>query len=599
MFIWQIDNFEYIIFLLLKISLKIMTKVLLKLAENPAPIEENTESFINSEDEKEKIEYSRLSFAIQNLIKEYKEGLKEKKEETSTLHVDEIASKVARLYEKIRKIIDWKEENLLRRNAIERILKRVLITEISSFNPFFKIKVEEISEPLILELIRGGHLPNHKIPESKTALVAQTLNKYLYLLKNAPLEKTKSLALKTKVNFYNWILEIAACEIEEILAPPFKENALINAMSQTMVEKIKVIPEEKLSPEEKFIQTYIAVHRTLFDLDDAIISYHLLQFKYKNWNSYEKQSWETLAQNILSIREEINQNLNHPLGKDFFNICEQTDTPFTLLGDILDYFRLEPNQIESILSNKEDFKKLIAYFYNQRLLTLKSRLFKIAVFSTLSVFVSNWFTFFIVEIPIANLFYEGFSPFAAAIDFIVPSLAMFILVSLIRPPSSNNLEKVIEMTSSFTFQNEKKEIYEIKPKKRKNILTQIAIYLFYILSCVISFGAIAWAFYLATIPITSVILDTIGIALNVFAALVIRNKAKEITVEEKGSFWEFLIDIFSLPVAEIGSWLANKWKEYNIVSVFFNVFIEIPFVSAIEFVENWRSFLKEKKASIH
>jgi len=59
------------------------------------------------------------------------------------------------------------------------------------------------------------------------------------------------------------------------------------------------------------------------------------------------------------------------------------------------------------------------------------------------------------------------------------------------------------------------------------------------------------------------------------------------------------LDIISLPIAEIGSWIASKWKEYNIVSVFFNVIIETPFVSFLDFIENWRQFLKERKADIH
>lgn len=94
-------------------------------------------------------------------------------------------------------------------------------------------------------------------------------------------------------------------------------------------------------------------------------------------------------------------------------------------------------------------------------------------------------------------------------------------------------------------------------------------------------------------------MDTAGIALNIFAALVIRNKAKELTVEEKTGVGEFLLDILSLPIGEIGSWMAKKWKEYNVVSVFFNVILETPVITLIDFLENWSQFLKERKASFH
>ena len=142
-------------------------------------------------------------------------------------------------------------------------------------------------------------------------------------------------------------------------------------------------------------------------------------------------------------------------------------------------------------------------------------------------------------------------------------------------------------------------MFEIKLKKKKRPLTIFIVSLFYLIACFLSFGVVAGVFYKAGLPITSVVFDTLTIAINVFAALIIRNKAKEITVEEKTTFWEFLLDILFLPVAQVGSWLGNKWREYNVVAVFFNVVIEMPFVTLIEFVEDWRNFLKEKKAEIH
>lgn len=542
-----------------------------------------------------------LSPTIQRLITNYLTGLSSiPTEEIAAIHVDEIASKVAKIYERIRKITDWKEENLLRRNAIERILKRALIAEISSLNFIFKTKVEEVAEPLVLELIRGGHLPNNSVPRAKVNDVLLVLQKYLFLLKNAPFDKISSaFPLKKKINFYNWLLEIAACEIEEILSPPIKENALIEAMTITMFDRINVLPPLNLTDEEKFLQTYVAVHRTLFDLDDAMIAYHLLKYWHPDWRSLSNTRLTEVTGNIFTLLAAIDKELTYALGKEFFSLCERVDTVFTILGDVLEYYKKEPAKIQQTFNDKENLKGLIHRFYQERYATLKSRLFKLAVFSTLSVFVSNWFTFFVVEVPVAHLFYEGFNFLAAAVDFIVPSLAMFILVAMIKPPSKNNEEEVVNLSFRFVYQAKDKDIYEIRTQKRKHLFTAFIISFLYLLGSLVSFGAVAYAFYLATIPISSVVLDTMGIALNVFAALVIRNKSREITVEERASLWEFLLDILSLPVAEIGSWLANKWREYNIIAVFFNVFIEIPFVTFIEFVENWRGFLKEKKASIH
>lgn len=404
---------------------------------------------------------------------------------------------------------------------------------------------------------------------------------------------------KEKVNFYEWILAIASCEIEEVLSAQIKENALIESMTELMTERIKIIPPELITEEEKILQVYIAVHRTLFDLDDPIIAYRILKYKYHYWLNPSQKQIEEINANIFFIWDYSQKELHHPLAKDFFNLCERTDTIFTLIGDILDSYQKEPEKLPAVISDKQNLKVLVTKAYNNRIASLKKRLFKLAVFSSLSVFVANWFTFFVVEVPIAHLFYQGFNLLAASVDFLLPTTVMFLLVSLIKPPPASNLNKVIELTNQFVYTDQGKELFEIKLKKKKKPLTVFIISLIYLSVCLGTFYLIAKVFFLAKIPLSSVILDTIGIALNVFAALIVRNKARELTVEDKSTFWEFLLDIISLPIAEIGSWIASKWKEYNIVSVFFNVIIETPFVSFLDFIENWRQFLKERKADIH
>lgn len=544
---------------------------------------------------------SNLTEPILGLITQYQQGLaSQKKGEAATIHVDEIAAKVARFYEKIRKVVDWKEENAMRRSAIIRILKRNLLAKITNFNINGNINPQQIAESLTMELIRGGHLPNDEVPQKSIQLVALAIEKYLYVLDKAPFNQGKAeILFKKKINFFDWLLEIAACEIEEILASPIKENALLKSMTLMMNDRIQVMPENLVTVEEKKTLTYIAACRTLFDLDEAFITYHMLTHHYPQWTSPDPDFLVKITQNIFAIEESFKYILNHPLSREFFRICERTDTVFTLLGDLLEHYRSEPEKIASVLSDQVGLKGLMTQFYDRRLKTLKNRLFRIAIFSSFSVFVSNWFTFFVVEIPLAHLFYEGFSPLAALTDFTVPALAMFILVAIIKPPSANNREKVLELIYSFVYQQEHKEIYEAKLPAKRNPLLGLIIGFFYLIGTIVSFGLIGWVFKLAKIPMTSVILDTAMIALNVSAALVVRNKARELTVQDRATFGEFLLDVLSVPVAEIGNKMAHKWREYNLVSIFFNVVIDMPFLVVVEFLESWRQFINQRKADIH
>jgi hypothetical protein len=83
-----------------------------------------------------------------------------------------------------------------------------------------------------------------------------------------------------------------------------------------------------------------------------------------------------------------------------------------------------------------------------------------------------------------------------------------------------------------------------------------------------------------------------------FASLNIRAKSQEITIYERTGIFDFILDIFSVPLAHIGQWFSKKWKEYNIFSIIFSVLIDAPLSLFIGFIENWRTFLKESKSEI-
>jgi len=550
-------------------------------------------------DDQEKKEI--IAPAMEDLVSRYQEILaaSEIKGEISRIHVDEIASKIAFFYERIRKIIDWKDENLIRRAAIERILKRRLISKISGFGQITETKGEKISESMVLELIRGGHFPNNTLPRKRIDEVGISLNKYIYILNHNSVTKNKaSPKIKKGINLYNWILEIAACEIEEILDPALKEKALINFMTQVMEERIRVASELNLSQEEKIIQTYIAVHHSLFHLDAAIISYHLIKLRFPDWKELSQEKIEKVSQGILVLWQQIEDHLKHPLSSEFHKICEKYDTVYLIIGDILEDLSKTPSQIIKKISDRKSLNGLIKKIYDGRLKTLRSRLYRAAIYSTLSIFVAGGLSLFIVEIPLAKLFYGKFSPLATAADLLIPTIVMFALVSAIRLPKKKNFERVIKEVDNIVLSLEEKEVYDIRPKKKRSFISTILISLTYTAISLGSLWLVFWLFWIAKVPVTSLFLDTLNIAMIVFAAIIIRQKAKEMTIEGKTSFLEFFLDMLSIPIGKLGQWLSNKWREYNIVSVFFSALIDFPFFSFIEFVENWSSFLKEKKAEI-
>jgi len=531
---------------------------------------------------------AELSQQTKKLIKQYQDWHRslEKGKDTFTIHVDEVASAVAAFYEKMRGVVDWKEEHLMKRAAVERNLKRRLLISQDG---------QAIAEPLVLELIRSGHFPNDRIEESKIKDIKEVLDKYLYIIRQNP----------DSPKLFKWLLDIAACEIEEILSPPSKERALIEYMTESMKEKIRVqegiLVFRGMTEEEKNTQIYIAVQRALFKLDSPIITYHLIQGRYPQWHNLPASQLEKIAPNINLIWQDLEKDLNHPLSDKFYNICERYDTPYLLLGDVLT--EGNPEEFYQKFSQPEIMAESIRGAYQKRLSTLKSRIHKAAILSTASIFIANSFVLLVLEIPLANLLFGialSEMPLAITVDILGPTFLMFLLVATVRPPSKSNLDIVIMETMKIVYQKKEREVYEIKASRKRGIITKAVISLIYLFAAFLMIGLIAWALRLANLPPTSVVVNVLFTALIAFAGMAIRQRAEELTVEKKQvGFFGFVFEILFLPIISLGKWLSTKWKKYNAVATFFTALIDLPFQIFIEFLEQWRSFLKEKKEEIH
>lgn len=528
-----------------------------------------------------------ISQSTQKLIQKYRAWHQslEPKKEVPRLHVDEVASRVAFFYEKIREIVDWKEEHLLRKAAIERVLKRRLL-----------LQKDEEAEPLILELIRGGHFPNDKIEEAKVAEVQKLIDKYSFIFKNAPF-RTGAQSVKLS----DWLLGICACEVEEVLAPPLRERALIEYMFELMQERIElsegVFVIKGISQEEKNTQIYIAIQRALFKLDSALISFNLFKKRYPQWFNLPKSQLEEITKNIYLIWKSIEKDLKHPLTEKFYQACERYDTPYLILGDIISQ---DPSRAEAKLKEATVLESSIREAYNKRAQKLGGRIKRAAIYVTLSIFLSKILVALAIEIPFDKYITGQFSYSTLGMNILIPPLLMFFLILSIKPPKKENLERVIMEVMKIAYVHERKDVYLIKPTKKRGKIMNAIINIFYLLTFLISFGIIILILQKLNFGILSQIIFIVFLCLISFAGVKIRERAKELDVmEEKGGFLNFIIDLFSIPVIRMGRWLSAQWAKYNIVVALLNSLVDMPFQVFVEFIEKWRSFLKEKKEEIH
>jgi len=177
---------------------------------------------------------------------------------------------------------------------------------------------------------------------------------------------------------------------------------------------------------------------------------------------------------------------------------------------------------------------------------------------------------------------------------------MFILVLSIRPPSKSNEGLVVMEVMKVVYSKEVKDRYEIKAPRRRGFILGFFVVLFYLASFVASYGVIVWGLNKLNFTPISIIIFLMFISLISFAGVKIRQRAKELVVErEKETIFNTFLDLFSLPIIQVGRWLSSQWTRYNAVAVLFNSLLDMPFQVFVEFLEQWRLFLREKKEKIH
>src|SRR3989338_685702 len=205
------------------------------------------------------------------------------------IQVHHMTSAVAFVYEKLRTFVDYKDEHLLRKSAVYRILKRRFIEG----ERFF-----QIAEGLIKELISAHYLPNNEIPESKIGEVAEVIKKYNHLF-----AMVKELhGLKDALKVYDWIMGLAACEIERILVPAHKDVVLVRFLYNEFNKRLEIV-DDAMSDKDKDLQLYLGANRCFIKSDKQMLDFLVVSLFYPAWMTGQYDPFtKEFAETIFDIR---------------------------------------------------------------------------------------------------------------------------------------------------------------------------------------------------------------------------------------------------------------------------------------------------------
>lgn len=515
-----------------------------------------------------------ISQPIKELLERHLSYLEKKtlKDEAPKIQVDEVASQIAAFYEKVRNLIDYHEGHLLRKNVIDRALRRrVFLKDISG---------REIAEPLVKEVIRSGRLGNVSIPESKVEEIQQIID-----VPDRIIDHLETGQEKDSDELREWLLSITVCAIEESLVPREKEMMLADTMFRVLAQNLTVQGGTLLTQDTNIL-LFAAVQKSLLKVDSDQLHYRLFRFLYPNWSPQDREI-AAFIREVAEIRKTLIYYTKHPLLPVFLRLCNRYDIVFHVLGDLVfsarDFNNLE-SEVETV--------------YRERYVREKGRLFRLAFFSVVSFFLSKILVALAIEIPIDLYLLHHFSMSHAIANIVFPPLLMFLVVLSIRLPGGRNLALVTEEIKAVVFEEHKKN-YTVYIPKKKNWLIQLIVKSVYLFVFAASLYAIVKVLLKLGFGAPSIVVFILFTSLVTATGLKIYNRAKEMSLEKRRArFFGFVLDLFTVPLAAIGRWAIAGLRRFNILVIITNFVIDLPLQLFVELVEHFNEFLRSKKEEI-
>jgi len=567
-------------------------------------------NLIRSQEKTEPVEINENTKKLFQIVYSEKNSPEDKDDGIPKIKVSSLVSRLAFFYEKVRNAVDYEEEHLLRKNAIARILRRQVVIE----GVVKDIDSKYLANHLLVELIRGSYLPNNKVPESKIKEVSALLEKYIKLKDFFVAKINANLNLKSDINkvkdlineknfLINWLLHLAACEIEENLSPNKVKQAIVSSMFDVLVKNLK-LPDGSPFEKDLEIQIYLSISRKFLKFDEDMLSFVLFKYYNKSWFELSKdeiiseeddKKIQKIASHFHELYSLIKGQINHPIAKQLDQITRLYSLYFHVLSETIEN---DPVRVYSELQeNSKTFVKQVRKICNNKYGRVKSRLWRAALRSIIYIFLTKSIFVVLIEIPAIKWFNEPLNVMSLTINIIFPAFLLFLIVFTTRRPGHENTDKIVEGIKEIAFVGEeKRQPIVIRQKTGRNLVVNGIFHLIYTASFCFSIYLIIKALTFIGFNWVSITIFLFFLAfVSFFSILVTRGVKELLVIERKENLFTFIVDLFYMPIILVGRWLSRNVSKVNVFIFIFDFIIEAPFKILVEIAEDWTKYVRERR----
>lgn len=521
-------------------------------------------------------EHSQLTTVATSLIDAYIS--KEVPNNDSKISVNRFVSEIASWYEKLRNSMDIRDDEIVLRAAIERILKRRLLLGGTG---------TKIAEPLVRELLWAKYFPDQSISESTIHQVAEIIDTYLELKFRVIKQNNFS---ENTLN--EWVRQLISCQLAKFLNPKIEKELMSNFVFHMLKNRLQIVDD---TDDTKNIQMFIAVRRAFAKDDIAFLRYYLFRQLFGEIN---RETVEEISEHFKGGYEEIEKQLKYPIKEKLYLYVKRQTPVFFIMEDV---FPKHKANLLAFVQNKEEFEKAIFAACETKYKGISSKVRAAIIKSVFFLLLTKAILAYGVEYVYGLLRHEPFNIPQLIMNIVSPPLIMIIVSLFIRPPTQENSRRILKRINSLLYdeypdlgQSPKLRLH---PEKKVTILN-VTFSLLWMVGFIISFGFIIYALSRLGFNLVNQALFIFFLTIVAFLAYRINLSANMYKVEEKQGLLTPVIDFFFLPIIRVGMRLTDGISQINILIFVFDFLIEAPFKSIFSFIEKWFMFLHTKREDL-
>lgn len=492
--------------------------------------------------------------------------------EERRITVNPIVTKFASWYEKLRNAMEFREDEVILRATIERILKRRLLLGGNG---------KTTAMPLVKELLWARYLPDHDIGESIAKQIEEVIDLYLQLRLQV---LTKHKFPESEMN--DWIYDLMSSDIQYILNPKKEKELMANFMFHVLKDDVAIEDEKE---ETKNAQVFMAVRKAFARDDLAFLRYHMFS---QYFGRLTPKTLEFTSEHFVQGYNEIHRQMNYVHRDKIYTYVKRRTAAFFIFDDIL---HSKKENLKTILESAEELKEAVYEACEVRYKGISTRVRTAIIRSFIFILITKLGFAFFVEGTYERIVYGEILWNQIAINTTVPPLLMVIVGLFIRPPGQENSERIYKYISQLLYENDPvlgNKLLIAKTKADQGFMTVFNI--LWLIGFVITFGSLILILTRIGFNPVSQFIFLFFLAIVSFLAYRISLLANVYRVGEKQGFGTLMVDFLFMPIIRVGRKLTQSIAQVNIFLMLFDFFIEAPFKSLFAFFDQWFYYLHAK-----